>query len=147
VVPRLEKLIEEKRQAEDEIAALRSAHRGAQSDQLVARAREIAGTRVLAARAEGARPKELRSMVDALRDELGSGVVLLAAASDGRVSLALGVTPDLTERYRAGDLVREVARVVGGKGGGKADFAQAGGNDPGELDAAFEKLYALIERG
>jgi alanyl-tRNA synthetase len=147
VVPRLEKLIEEKRQAEDEIAALRSAHRGAQSDQLVARAREIAGTRVLAARAEGARPKELRSMVDALRDELGSGVVLLATASDGRVSLALGVTPDLTERYRAGDLVREVARVVGGKGGGKADFAQAGGNDPGELDAAFEKLYALIERG
>ena len=86
-------------------------------------------------------------MVDALRDELGSGVVLLAAASDGRVSLALGVTPDLTERYRAGDLVREVARVVGGKGGGKADFAQAGGNDPGELETAFEKLYSLIERG
>ncbi|UCE84906.1 MAG: alanine--tRNA ligase [Deltaproteobacteria bacterium] len=147
VVPRLEKLLDEKKQAEDEVTALRSAHRGAQSAGLIERAREIGGTRVLAARAEDARPKELRSMVDALRDELGSGVVLLATVSEGRVSLALGVTPDLTDRYRAGDLVREVAGVVGGKGGGKADFAQAGGNDPAALPAAFEKLYALVEQG
>jgi alanyl-tRNA synthetase len=109
--------------------------------------REIAGTRVLAARADGASKKELRAMVDGLRDELGSGVVLLAAPAGDRIALALGVTSDLTDRLRAGDLVREVARHAGGKGGGKADFAQAGGVDPERVDAAFEALYALIERG
>ncbi len=86
-------------------------------------------------------------MVDDLRDKLRSGVVLLASESDGKVSLALGVTPDLKDRLKAGDLVREVAAVVGGKGGGRADFAQAGGNDPGRIDEAFEKLFSLVEAG
>ena len=71
--------------------------------------------------------------------------MVLAAPAEGRVSLALGVTKDLVGRYRAGDLVREVAAVVGGKGGGRPDFAQAGGNDPSRIDAAFAKLDALIE--
>jgi alanyl-tRNA synthetase len=83
-------------------------------------------------------------MVDELRMKLGSGVVLLASEADGRVSLALGVTKDLTKKCRAGDLIREVAAVVGGKGGGRPDFAQAGGDDPSQLDSAFEKLEALI---
>jgi alanyl-tRNA synthetase len=83
-------------------------------------------------------------MVDDLRGRLASGIVLLAAETDGRVSLALGVTKDLTDRYRAGDLIREVAGVVSGKGGGKPSFAQASGSDPGKLDAAFERLDALI---
>ena len=86
-------------------------------------------------------------MVDALRDKLKSGVVLLASESDGRVALALGVTPDLTKRFPAGRLIREVASVVGGKGGGRPDFAQAGGRDPSKLDAAFERLDALIAEG
>ena len=86
-------------------------------------------------------------MVDDLRDKLKSGVVLLASESDGKVSLALGVTPDLKDRLKAGDLVREVAAVVGGKGGGRADFAQAGGNDPEKLDEAFEKLFTLVASG
>ena len=82
-----------------------------------------------------------------LRAKLGSGVVLLAAEKEGRVSLALGVTADLTDRYRAGDLIREVASVVGGKGGGRPDFAQAGGSNSSRLDAAFERLGALIAEG
>ena len=86
-------------------------------------------------------------MVDDLRARLGSGVVLLAAEADGRVSLALGVTVDLTERLSAGDLVREVAQVVGGRGGGRRDFAQAGGDAPERLDAAFERLAALLGEG
>ena len=73
--------------------------------------------------------------------------MLVASESDGKVSLALGVTPDLKDRLKAGDLVREVAAVVGGKGGGRADFAQAGGNDPGRIDEAFEKLFSLVEAG
>jgi alanyl-tRNA synthetase len=83
-------------------------------------------------------------MVDDLKGQLTSGIVLLAAETDGQVSLALGVTKDLTDRYRAGDLIREIAIVVGGKGGGRPDFAQAGGSDPSKIDDAFERLDALI---
>jgi alanyl-tRNA synthetase len=144
---RVEKLLEERRAAEREIETLRAAKRGSASKDLTSLAVEIGGVRVLTSRVEGVDGKELRSMVDDLRARLGSGVVLLAAESDGRVSLALGVTADLTQRYRAGDLVREVASVVGGKGGGRPDFAQAGGNDPSRLDAAFERLGALIAEG
>jgi alanyl-tRNA synthetase len=146
-VRRVEKLLEERRAADREIAALRKGERGAAASDLVSRARDVNGTKVLATRAEGVGGKDLRTMVDDLRDKLGSGVVLLASESEGKVSLALGVTPDLKGRLKAGDLVREVAAVVGGKGGGRADFAQAGGNDPGRIDEAFEKLFALVEAG
>jgi len=84
-------------------------------------------------------------MVDELRARLGSGVVMVAAEGEGRVALAIGVTPDLVDRFRAGELVREVAQVVDGKGGGRADFAQAGGRDPAKLEAAIQKLYTLVE--
>ncbi len=83
-------------------------------------------------------------MVDDLRGKLGSGIVLLAAESDGHVALALGVTSDLTRRFPAGELVREVASLVGGKGGGRPDFAQAGGRDASKLDEAFARLEARI---
>jgi alanyl-tRNA synthetase len=100
--------------------------------------------RVVAAQVEGVGGADLRALVDQVRDALGSGVVLVAAAEDGRLTLALGVTADLKGRLRAGDLVREVAAVVGGKGGGRPDFAQAGGNDPARLPEAFERLHALV---
>ncbi len=145
VPSRVEKLLEDRRAAEKEIEKLRRDRRGAAGGDLVAGAREIAGVKVLAARADGTGKKELRGMIDDLRGKIGSGVVLLAAEEDGRVTLALGVTKDLTDRLKAGDLVREVAQVVGGKGGGRADFAQAGGDDPARLDDAFERLYALVE--
>jgi len=142
---RVEKLLEERRAAEQQLAALRAASRGAASQDLCAGAREIAGVRVVAARVEDASGDELRGLVDDLRNRIGSGVVLLAAPAQGRVALALGVTKDLTGRLRAGDLVREVAAVVGGKGGGRPDFAQAGGDAPERLDEAFARLEALIE--
>jgi alanyl-tRNA synthetase len=146
-VRRVEKLLEERRAVDREIAALRKGQRGAAATDLVSQARDVNGTNVLATRAEGVQGKDLRAMVDDLREKLKSGVVLVASESDGRVSLALGVTPDLKGRLKAGDLVREVAAVVGGKGGGRADFAQAGGNDPGRIDEAFEKLFSLVEAG
>jgi len=83
-------------------------------------------------------------MVDDLRGKLGSGIVLLAAVEDGRVSLALGVTPDLVGTWKAGELIRGVAAVVGGKGGGRPDFAQAGGSQPERLDEAFGQLETLL---
>jgi alanyl-tRNA synthetase len=97
----------------------------------------IDGIKVLAARLDGADPKALRVTLDQLKDKLGSAVVVLATESDGKVSLIAGVTKDLTDRLKAGDLIREVAEKVGGKGGGRPDMAQAGGSDPAGLPAAL----------
>jgi len=144
VPARIERLLEDRRSAEREIEQLRSAQRGKVSVDLTQQAREIAGVRVIATRVAGAAAKELRGMVDDLRSQLASGIVLLAAETNGQVALALGVTKDLTGRFRAGDMIREVAIIVGGKGGGRPDFAQAGGSDPSKIDAAFERLDALI---
>jgi alanyl-tRNA synthetase len=146
---RVEKLLEERKEREREIAELKRArNRGptAEGGPGVAQEapREIGGVRVLVRRVEGVDGKELRDLVDDLRGQLKSGLVFVASKLDGRVSLALGVTPDLRERFKAGDLVREVAAVVGGKGGGRPDFAQAGGSQPEKLDEAVDKLYALV---
>jgi alanyl-tRNA synthetase len=147
VPERVEKLLAERRELERELEKLRVEQRGAASSDLTEKVKELAGTKVVAARVDGVEGGDLRTMVDELRDKLRSGVVLLASEKKGRVTLALGVTADLTGRFRAGDLVREVARVVGGKGGGRPDFAQAGGKDASKLDEAFERLEALIAEG
>jgi len=144
VPARVEKLLDEKRSAEREIEKLRAEKRGAASGDLVSQARDVGGTKLLAARVDGVDPKELRAMVDDLRGKLRSGIVLLLAGEGDKVSLALGVTQDLLGRFKAGDLVREIAAVVGGKGGGKADFAQAGGRDASKIDEAIAKLHALV---
>jgi alanyl-tRNA synthetase len=141
---RIERLLDERRALERELEGLRAAARGAASRDLTQAAREVAGVRVLAARVDGVDPKSLRSLVDDLRNRLGSAIVLLAVEAEGRVSVALGVTPDLVARFRAGDLVREVCAVLGGKGGGRPDFAQGGGPDAARLDAAFRRLEALV---
>ncbi len=142
---RVEKLLEERKAQEKEMAELRrGGRRGASPAELAAQAREVAGTRVLATRVEGVSAADLRALVDEVRSALKSGVVLLAANEDGKLSLALGVTPDLRDRFKAGDLVREVAAIVGGKGGGRPDFAQAGGSDAAKLGDAFERLFALV---
>jgi len=144
---RVDRLLEERRDLERELEKIRSEARGAASSDLTAAAREVAGTRLLVTRVEGVDGKQLRPMVDDLRDKLGSGIVLLAAEKEDGVSLALGVTKDLTGSFKAGDLIREVAAVVGGKGGGRPDFAQAGGRDAAKLDEAFARLEALVAEG
>jgi alanyl-tRNA synthetase len=98
---------------------------------------EVKGVKVLAARLDGADSKALRTAADQLKDRLGSGVVVLGAVEAGKVRLVAGVTADLTATLKAGELIRPVAEHVGGRGGGRADFAQAGGNEPEKLDAAL----------
>ena len=88
---------------------------------------------------------ELRNLADTLRQKLGSGVVVLGMESGGKATLLAAVTDDLTERVRAGDLVRELATVVGGRGGGKPNLAQAGGPDVGKLDEALQKTHEMVE--
>ncbi len=141
---RVEKLLEERRELEREVEKLRGQARGAASSDLSSGAKEIGGTKLVATRVEGVEGKQLRVLVDELRAKLGSGVVLLAAPKDDGVTLALGVTKDLTDRFKAGALVGELAGIVGGKGGGRPDFAQAGGKDASKLDQVFARLEAIL---
>jgi len=140
---RVEKLLAERRDLEREIGQLRSAKRGEAAGDLLAGAVEVDGARVLGVRVADVDAKGMREMVDDLRSRLGSGVVLLIAESDGKVLLAVGVTKDLTGRFKAGDIIREIAGIVGGGGGGRPDFAQAGGRDPSRIDEALGRFREL----
>ncbi len=84
-------------------------------------------------------------MIDELKQRLGSGLVLLGVRADDKASLALGVTKDLTDRFQAGELIKDVSSVIGGSGGGRPDFAQAGGTNPEALPQAIERFLELLE--
>jgi len=107
--------------------------------------KEVKGVRVLAYRVDNLERAQLRTLVDQLRDKLGSGVVVLGSASDGNVALIVGVTKDLTSRVQAGKVIGPVAQKVGGKGGGRPDLAEAGGKDASALDAALDGAYGVVE--
>jgi alanyl-tRNA synthetase len=106
---------------------------------------EVKGVKVLAQRVDGVEKAQLRDLVDQLRGKLGSGVVVLGAAADGKVSLIVGVTKDLTAKVQAGKIVGTLAGMVGGKGGGRPDLAEAGGSDAGALDGALGKAASVVE--
>ena len=107
--------------------------------------KEVRGVKVLAHRVDNLERAQMRTLVDQLRDKVGSGVVVLGSATDGNVSLIVGVTKDLTGRVQAGKVVGAVAQKVGGKGGGRPDLAEAGGKDAGALDSALAESYAIVE--
>jgi alanyl-tRNA synthetase len=107
--------------------------------------REVLGVKVLAQRVDNLERAQLRTLVDQLRDKLGSAVIVLGSASNGSVSLIVGVTKDLTSRIQAGKVIGPVAQKVGGKGGGRPDLAEAGGKDAGALDAALDEAYSIVE--
>ena len=88
---------------------------------------------------------QMRTLVDNMRNKLGSGVVVLGSVQDGKVALIVGVTADLTSRVQAGKVIKQVAEKVGGSGGGRPDMAEAGGKDPAQLDAALNEAYAAVE--
>ncbi len=107
--------------------------------------KEVKGVKVLAHRVDNLERAQLRTLVDQLRDKIGSGVVILGSASNGNVALIVGVTKDLTSRVQAGKVIGPVAQKVGGKGGGRPDLAEAGGKDASALDAALEGAYGVVE--
>ena len=107
--------------------------------------REVRGVKVLAHRVDNLERPQMRTLVDQLRDKLGSGVVVVGSASNGNVSLIAGVTKDLTSRIQAGKVVGAVAEKVGGKGGGRPDLAEAGGKNPEALDSALAEVYKVVE--
>jgi len=137
---KVQALVEKSRQQEKEIERLKAKLASAAGSDLASQAVEIGDTRVLAASLEGADVKTLRDTLDQLKNKLGSAVIVLAAANDGKVSLVAGVTKDRTDRIKAGDLVKMVAEQVGGKGGGRPDMAQAGGSKPEALPQALASV-------
>jgi len=146
VPARLQKLIDEQRTLEKQLRELEARLARSRAEDLVASARQVNGVAVIAGRIDGLDADGLRSVADTLRTRLGSGVVCVGSVLDGKVNLIAAVTKDLTARFPAGKLIQEVAKAVGGGGGGRPDLAQAGGKDPARLDAALELAYAFVAR-
>ncbi|MCB0317265.1 MAG: alanine--tRNA ligase [Bdellovibrionales bacterium] len=142
---RVEKMLARTRDLEKELEILKSRLASAATGDLSHKTRiSPNGIKVIAEKVEDADPKTLRDMVDKLKNQLGTGVVALASSQKGKGLIVAGVTSNLTDSLNAEVLVKEVAADLGGKGGGRADFAQAGGVDPAKLGSALEKLFTLV---
>jgi alanyl-tRNA synthetase len=141
---RLNQIMDNVRGLEKELSRLKSRLASSQGDDLAERAVQVGAVRVLAAAIEGADARSLRETVDKLKDKLGSAAIVLAANEGGKVALVAGVTPDLTAKVKAGELVNFVAQQVGGKGGGRPDMAQAGGTDASGLPKALESVRGWV---
>ncbi|PLX98736.1 MAG: alanine--tRNA ligase [Desulfuromonas sp.] len=145
---RVEKMLEQQKELEKELARLQDKVNAARSGELLNQAQDIAGVNLLAVKVPGVDGKGLREFSDQLRDKLGSGVLVLVAEADGKVALLVAVTKDLTAKVKAGDLIKPLAAIVGGRGGGKPELAQAGGADVAKIEAllqaAPQQLAALL---
>jgi len=145
VVEAVERILQQQRALEKKLEQARSKLARTQRGELVAdRVRAVKDVQVLSSRVEETDRTHLRNMVDALKAELKSGVVVLGAAGDGKVALVVGVTKDLTSRLHAGKIAQAVAQKVGGTGGGRPDMAEAGGKNPQDLDAAIAQVYDIV---
>ncbi|SHK26235.1 alanine--tRNA ligase [Halomonas caseinilytica] len=147
VEERVTSLVERNRDLEKELERLKAKLASAAGSDMLGEAREVKGVKVLAKRLEGVSGKELRGLLDQLKNKLGSGIVVLGVGDEqaGKVSLIAGVTDDLTGQVKAGELVNHVASQVGGKGGGRPDMAQAGGSDVPALPGALESVPVWVE--
>ena len=141
---RIGQVLDQVRSLEKEIAALKGKLASSQGDELMAQAVDVKGLKVLAARLEGADAKTLRDTMDKLKDKLKTAVIVLAAVDGDKVQIAAGVTADSVGKVKAGELVNFVALQVGGKGGGKADLAMAGGSDASKLAGALSSVQAWV---
>src|ERR1043165_10082330 len=143
----LDKKDAEIKKLQKELEKMRMKSGGSQVASVGEKARDIKGIKVVAQRVDNLDRGQMRTLVDNMRNKLGSGVVVLGGVQneDGKVALIVGVTADLTGRVQAGKVIKQVAEKVGGSGGGRPDMAEAGGKDPSQLDAALDEAYAAVE--
>ncbi len=144
LLDKLKAALEHSKQLEKELQQAKAKAASAAGSDLLGQAKTINGVQTLAARMDGLDNKGLMDLMDQLKNKLGSGVILLGSEFEGRVVLVAGVTKDLTGQYKAGDLMRQAATRVGGKGGGRPDMAQGGGSDAGQLDAALALVESFV---
>ncbi|MGA3209961.1 MAG: alanine--tRNA ligase [Terriglobales bacterium] len=136
---------DEIRRLRKELEQVRMKSASAATGSIADRVREVKGIKVLVHRADNLERPQLRTLIDNLRNKLGSGIVVLGSSADDKVSLVVGVTPDLTSRVQAGKVIKPLAEKVGGSGGGRPDMAEAGGKNPEALDEALAATYAVVE--
>src|ERR1051326_2465654 len=141
----LEKNAEEIKRLKRELDHARMKSAAASTSNAEENVRVVSGIKVLVHRVDNLERPQMRTLVDNLRNKLGSAVVVLGSASDGKVALIVGVTKDLTARVQAGKIISPIAQKVGGSGGGRPDMAEAGGKDPAALDSALNEAYAVVE--
>ena len=141
---RIKRLLDETKENEREIESLKSRLFTEKSADLLQDVREIQGISVVAKKLDADTPKELREAVDRIKDKLGSGIVLLGAEAGGKAMLICAVTKDLTDQFNAGQIIRKLSGIVGGKGGGRPDMAQGGGDKPEKLEEAIGSIYSLV---
>ncbi len=145
LVDKIQQLAANSRSLEKQLEQMKAKMASSAGSDLASQAEELAGAKVLIANVEGFNPKSLRDTVDQLKNKLGSSVVVLSTSSEGKVSLVAGVSKDLTDKVKAGELVNMIALQVGGKGGGRPDMAMAGGTEPEGVAAALESAKAWLQ--
>ncbi len=145
VEERLDQLLKEHKEKDNEIESLKSKLLLKRSKDILSGVKNIGGVKVIAEELEADSPKELRDSLDKIKNKLHSGVILLGAKKDNKVMLTCAVTKDLVERFKAGDIIKQISSIVGGTGGGRPDMAQGGGNKPEELGKALEAVYDLLK--
>jgi alanyl-tRNA synthetase len=144
LVERIDNVVSEHKTSLKELEKLKASLAAKSAENIEDDIKEINGIKVVAKKVEVEKPAELRDLADKFKDKIKSGIVVLGAESDGKALLIAIVTKDLTDKYKAGNIIKEVAAVVGGGGGGRPDMAQAGGSDPSKLDEALAKVEEIL---
>ncbi len=143
-ISRLKRLVEENESVKAELDSYKNKALSERAGDLMDNIKEVNGTKVLSAEISGADATQLRRVWDDVRSKLDSGIAVLGSRDNGRAFILVGVTKDLTKKYHSGNMVKVLAPIIGGKGGGKPDLAQAGGNNPEKLDEALSKVYDIV---
>ena len=146
LVKRIERLLKDYKGKEIEIESLNAKLLSKTSKDFLLKVKEIGGIKVIAQEMEADSPKQLRDSVDKIKDKLRSGIILIGAKKEGKAMLTCVVTKDLTGRFKAGDIIKQLSGLVGGKGGGRPDMAQGGGDSPDKLESVFQALYGIVEK-
>ncbi|MGE5219789.1 MAG: alanine--tRNA ligase [Chloroflexota bacterium] len=145
-VDKVKKLLQRQKELENEIDKLRGELERDQIPMLLTKQSSIDGAKVLISRVDGVDGKQLRDLADRLKEKLGTAVIVLASAGEANVNLVASVSKELTKRYHAGNIIKELAGMVGGGGGGRPDFAQAGGKEPAKIDEALKRAAELVRK-
>jgi len=145
VVEKISQILDQQKKLEKQISIFKKQFAGNQSDDLLNKVKKVNGVELLSEKIEGVEVKDLRDIVDRIKDKLSKAVVILALVKDNRISLVSGVTKNLIDKYNAGEILKHVAIQIDGKGGGRADMAQGGGNNLAKLDKALDSVQELLK--